>query len=77
MNVCGVSTRNVSRIVEELCGHAASRSTISRVAGQLDEELGPWRNRAIGDVPYLILDVRYEERHTTGAVITMSPLTGW
>ena len=39
MYVQGVSTRKVSKIVEELCGHEVSSSTVSRLASQLDEEL--------------------------------------
>ena len=34
MYVCGVSTRKVSKIVEELCGHQVSSSTVSRLAEQ-------------------------------------------
>ena len=49
MYVCGVSTRKVSRIVEELCGHEVSSSTVSRLTAQLDEELERWRQRPLGE----------------------------
>ena len=39
MYVQGVSTRKVSKITEELCGTSFSKSTVSRLAEQLDEEL--------------------------------------
>jgi len=55
MYISGVSTRKVSRIVEELCGRQASSSTVSRSTAQLDEELERWRQRPLGECPYLIL----------------------
>lgn len=75
MYVCGVSTRKVSRIVEELCGHEVSSSTVSRLAGQLDQELECWRNRPLGEVPYLILDARYEKIRRDGTVVTVALFT--
>ena len=38
MYVQGVSTRKVSKIVHELCGHEVSSSTVSRLTTGLDEE---------------------------------------
>jgi len=69
MYVQGVSTRKVSKIVEELCGHKISSSTVSRLATQLDEELERWRQRPLGDVPYLVLDARYEHVRRAGTVV--------
>jgi putative transposase len=40
MYVQGVSTRKVTRILEELCGLQVSRSDVSRASALLDEELG-------------------------------------
>jgi len=75
MYVQGVSTRKVSKIVQELCGHEVSSSTVSRLTAQLDEELQRWRERPLGDVPYLILDARYEHvRRGGGTVVDMSLL---
>lgn len=45
MYVQGVSTRKVSAIVEELCGHAVSSSQVSKCTAQLDAELHAWRQR--------------------------------
>ena len=74
MYVQGVSTRKVSKIVEELCGREISSSTVSRLAARLDEELEKWRERPLGEVPYLVLDARYEHVRRAGAVVDMSLL---
>jgi putative transposase len=74
MYVQGVSTRKVSKIVEELCGHEISSSTVSRLTTQLDEELQRWRERPLGDVPYLVLDARYEHVRRGGTVVDMALL---
>jgi len=74
MYVQGVSTRKVSRIVEELCGHEVSSSTVSRLAAQLDEELERWRERPLGEIPYLVLDARYEHVRRAGTVVDMALL---
>ena len=74
MYVCGVSTRKVSRIVEELCGHQVSSSTVSRLTAQLDEELERWRQRPLGEVPYLIFDARYEHVRHQGTVVDVALL---
>ncbi|MBN2475958.1 MAG: IS256 family transposase [Pirellulales bacterium] len=72
MYVCGVSTRKVSRIVEELCGHQVSSSTVSRLTAQLDEELERWRQRPLGEIPYLIFDARYEHVRHQGTVVDVA-----
>ena len=61
MYVQGVSTRKVAvvAITEKLCGTAVSSTQVSRAAAQLDETLEGWRNRPLGECPYLILDARY------------------
>ncbi|MDA0657967.1 MAG: IS256 family transposase [Planctomycetota bacterium] len=75
MYVCGVSTRKVSKIVEELCGHQVSSSTVSRLAAQLDDELEQWRQRPLGEIPYLVFDARYEHVRHQGSVVTVAVLT--
>jgi transposase-like protein len=62
MDVQGVSTRRVIEVLQRLLGPAISLSTIkvSRAAAKLDEGLKAWRERPLGDVPYLFLDTRYE-----------------
>ena len=56
MYVQGVSTRKVAAITEQLCGTQVSSAQVSRAAAQLDETLEGWRNRPLGECPYLILD---------------------
>ena len=68
MYVQGVSTRKVAKITAELCGLDITSSQVSRAAALLDEELDKWRNRALGQVQYLILDARYEKVRVDGTV---------
>ena len=69
MYVQGVSTRKVSKIIEEMCGFSVSSTQVSRAAKALDEELEKWRNRELGQVQYLILDARYEKVRVDGCVL--------
>ncbi len=61
MYVQGVSTRKVTEVMRELCGLEVSSTQVSRATQLLDEELSRWRNRPIGEVPYVFLDARYEK----------------
>lgn len=75
MYVQGVSTRKVTRIVEELCGGSVSSATVSRAAAQLDETFEAWRTRPLDEVTYLVLDARYEKVREGGKVISAAILT--
>lgn len=55
MYVCGVSTRRVKQITEELCGLEISSTDVSRIAAGLDEELEKFRNRKLGCFPFVLL----------------------
>ncbi len=62
MYIQGVSTRKVTAISEELCGHSFSASAISGFNKKLDEELGRFARRELDcEYPYLIRDARYEK----------------
>lgn len=74
MYVQGVSTRKVAAITQELCGLDVSSVQVSRAATLLDEELAAWRNRSLGETPYLILDARYEKIRHGGAVVSCAVL---
>ncbi len=76
MYIQGVSTRRVTQIMETLCGTEVSSSQISRATALLDEELGQWRSRPLGVIPYLILDARYEKVRQDGAVRSCAVLIG-
>ena len=60
MYVKGVSTRNVSDIVEILCGSTVSTSHVSRLSKELDEEMAAWKSESIGQIQYLVLDATYQ-----------------
>jgi putative transposase len=74
MYVQGVSTRKVSRIMETLCGFEVSSTQVSHATEQLDVELRSWRERALGNIPYLIIDARYEKIRHGGSVIPCAVL---
>jgi transposase-like protein len=57
MVVQGVSTRRVKDITTELCGREFSKSTVSRLTEELDEQVQAWAERPLEqDYPFLILD---------------------
>jgi transposase-like protein len=68
MYVQGVSTRKVTRVLQELCGLEISSTQVSRASAELDEELQKWRRRPLGQIKALILDARYEKVRMDGAV---------
>jgi len=74
MYVQGVSTRKVSAVLEELCGLDITSPQVSRAAAKLDEGLEAWRARDLGQVPYLILDARYEKVRVGGKVVSEAVL---
>jgi len=75
MYVQGVSTRRVTEVLEKMCGLSVSSTQVSRVAQILDEELDKWRNRPLGEYPYLVLDAHYEKVRTAGSVVSCALLT--
>ena len=72
MYVHGVSTRKVGKLAERLCGRRFSAGTISNMVVTLDAELTAFAARRLEDVeiPYLMLDARYEKVRDIGAVRT-------
>ena len=68
MYVQGVSTRKVKAITEQLCGVNVSSTMVSQAAAQLDEELEKWRERPLGEIPFLFLDAYYEQVREDGQV---------
>src|SRR5512146_2084882 len=68
MYVQGVSTRKVKAITEELCGVSITSSVVSQAASQLDSELVKWRERPLGEYPFLFLDAYYEQVREDGQV---------
>jgi putative transposase len=75
MYVQGVSTRNVARVTEELCGRSFSGQLVSKLAKELDYELVAWRERRLdGEYPYLIVDARYEKVRDNHKVVSQAVL---
>jgi transposase-like protein len=74
MYVQGVSTRKVTEVMKQLCGLEVSSTQVSRATKLLDEELTAWRNRPLGEVPYLVLDARYEKIRHGGSVVACAVL---
>ncbi len=75
MYVKGISTRRVTGVLEKMCGLNISSTQVSRATEILDEELGKWRNRTLGEYPYLILDAHYEKVRTNGSVQSCAVFT--
>jgi transposase-like protein len=72
----GVSTRNVQKVLQEMCGLEVSAATVSRVAAELDEKLLAFRDRRLDHVSweYLMLDARYEKIRVGDKVISQAVL---
>lgn len=75
MYVQGVSTRKVKAITEQLCGVSISSSAVSQAASQLDSELAKWRERPLGEYPFLFLDAYYEQVREDGHVRDLAVLS--
>jgi transposase-like protein len=74
MYVQGVSTRKVSAIVEQLCGHSVSSTQVSQCAAKLDNELESWRTRPLESCLYVFVDARYEKVRQGGQVLDCAVL---
>jgi len=68
MYVQGVSTRRVTKVVEELCGFEISSGQVSQLNKQLDEEFEKWRTRPLEEMRYLIIDATYYKVRIDGVV---------
>ena len=71
MYVQGVSTRRVIEVLQRLLGPEISLSSaqVSRATAKLDEGLKAWRERPLGETPYLFLDARYEKVRLEGRIV--------
>ena len=64
-----VSTRKVTAISEELCGHSLARARSSEINKKLDAELGRFARRELeSEYPYLIIDACYEKLRENGVI---------
>ncbi len=76
MVVNGVSTRKVKEITEELCGRAFSKSTVSRLAKDLNEQVEAWNERSLDgtEYPFVLVDAMHIKVRRQGAVRSTSVL---
>lgn len=76
MYVQGVSTRRVIDVLQRLLGPELKLSSaqVSRAAARLDEGLKAWRERPLGEFPYLFLDARYEKVRLEGRIVDCAVL---
>jgi putative transposase len=51
-----------------------SSAQVSRAAAKLDEGLRAWRERPLGETPYLFLDARYEKVRLEGRIVDCAVL---
>lgn len=74
MYVQGVSTDRVKKVTEELCGTEFNSMQVSRIAAVLDEEVAKFKQRPLGEIPYIYLDAHYEKVRHGGHVINVAVL---
>ena len=74
MYISGVSTRKVTKIVEELCGKKISKSFVSTLTKDLDEIVAKWQHSSLNNecYPYLMVDVIYLKVREEERVISKS-----
>jgi len=72
----GVSTRKVTKITEELCGTAFSKSTVSRLCEELDVRVRAWNERPLNGkrYPFLLVDAMQIKVRRDEAVRSTSAL---
>ena len=69
MVVQGVSTRRVKKVTTELCGREFSKSTVSRLTEDLDDQVQAWAERPLDQsYPFLVLDAMQIKVRRQGAV---------
>jgi putative transposase len=64
----GVSTYEVTAVLEQLCGTSVSSARVSKEIAMLDMTLEAWGHRLLIECPYVILDSRYEKVCQDGQV---------
>jgi len=60
MVIQGVSTRNIQKVTEELCGESFSKSTVSEICKELDVPVKTFKERLLPDkYPFIMADAMY------------------
>ena len=69
----GISTRSVDDLVKALGMTGVSKSQVSRLCGELDEQVGAFLNRTLeGDWPYLWIDATYVKTREAGRIVSVA-----
>ncbi|MBU9710403.1 IS256 family transposase, partial [Bacillus tamaricis] len=76
MVINGISTRKVTRVVEELCGKSVSKSFVSSLTKSLDPIVQEWRNRPLNTLyyPYVYVDAMYIKVRENDRVVSKGVL---
>jgi putative transposase len=75
MVVNGVSTRKVTEITEALCGASFSKSTVSRIAANLDARVNAFFTRRLDDAyPFVIVDALFTKSRCGDRVMSKAVL---
>lgn len=76
--VLGVSTRKVESLVQSLGIGGISKSEVSRICQDLDEEVERWRSRPLDTrYPYLWLDATYVKVRDSGRVVSQAVIVAY
>ena len=69
----GISTRSVDDLVKAMGMEGISKSQVSRLCGELDEQVGAFLNRSLeGDWPYLWIDATYVKTREAGRIVSVA-----
>ncbi len=70
----GVSTRRVDDLVVAMGGTGISKSEVSRICAQLDEDVAAWRSRPLDQIafPYVFLDATYCKARINKRVVSQA-----
>ena len=68
MYVEGVSTRRVTKIMEQMCGFEVSSGQVSNLNKQLDVEFVKWRTRPLPEIAYMTVDATFYKVRIDGVV---------
>lgn len=75
MYLQGVSTRRVTKVMEQLCGLEVSSTQVSRLTSELDDTFTQWRARPLPEIAHLIVDATYIKVRIDGSVRDCAVLT--
>lgn len=72
MVVNGVSTRKVTKVIEELCGESVSKSMVSNLTKRLDPFVNEWAGRPLNVMyfPYIYVDAMYTKVREHNRVVS-------